>query len=198
MHMCVIQYGGFFIDNGYEEVIVPSIWELSTFIEKAGPEIVNQMYAFGDKKGRDICLVPEITALIQEMWRDSWQRSEKQPMKVFYIQRCYRYERPQMGRYREFTQAGIEILGGNISENEKEARNLLCQCLDQFKVEYEFKPSVKRGLNYYTDMGFEVEIASLGAQKQVAGGGKYQEGVGWAIGVDRLLLTLKDESDENR
>lgn len=198
MHMCVIRCGGFFIDNGYEEVIVPSIWELSTFIEKAGPEIVNQMYAFGDKKGRDICLVPEITALIQEMWRDSWQRSEKQPMKVFYIQRCYRYERPQMGRYREFTQAGIEILGGNISENEKEARNLLCQCLDQFKVEYEFKPSVKRGLNYYTDMGFEVEIASLGAQKQVAGGGKYQEGVGWAIGVDRLLLTLKDESDENR
>lgn len=196
--MCVIRCGGFFIDNGYEEVIVPSIWELSTFIEKAGPEIVNQMYAFGDKKGRDICLVPEITALIQEMWRDSWQRSEKQPMKVFYIQRCYRYERPQMGRYREFTQAGIEILGGNISENEKEARNLLCQCLDQFKVEYEFKPSVKRGLNYYTDMGFEVEIASLGAQKQVAGGGKYQEGVGWAIGVDRLLLTLKDESDENR
>lgn len=192
-----MKFGGYFINKGYEELIVPAIWGQSTFVEKAGPEILNQMYIFGDKKDRPICLIPEVTGPIQEMWRETWQRTEKQPMRIFYIQRCYRYERPQMGRYREFTQAGIEILGGNISENEKEAREILCQCLNQFKVQYEFKSSVKRGLSYYTDMGFEVEVASLGAQKQIAGGGKYQEGVGWAIGVDRLLLALENKTNEN-
>jgi histidyl-tRNA synthetase len=47
---------------------------------------------------------------------------------------------------------------------------------------------VRRGIGYYTGDGFEAECASLGAQRQVAGGGRYAEGVGWAVGVDRLLL----------
>lgn len=59
------------------------------------------------------------------------------------------------------------------------------------KLEYEFVPSVKRGLSYYTEDGFEVECSNLGAQKQVAGGGRYSEGIGWAIGVDRLILALE-------
>ena len=62
-------FGGHFIDAGYEELIVPAIWGQQTFIEKAGPEVVNQMYAFGDKKGRPICLVPEITGIIQDQAR---------------------------------------------------------------------------------------------------------------------------------
>jgi histidyl-tRNA synthetase len=55
-------------------------------------------------------------------------------------------------------------------------------------VPYEVNPSVKRGLAYYTDEGFEISIPSLGAQKQVAGAGPYKQGIGFAIGVDRLLL----------
>jgi len=105
-------FGGHFIDAGYEELIVPAIWQQQTFIEKAGPEVIDQMYAFGDKKGRPICLVPEITGIIQEQWRAGWSRSERKPCRVFYVARCYRYERPQDGRYREFTQVGIELLGG--------------------------------------------------------------------------------------
>ena len=67
-------FGGWFIGAGYEEVIVPSLWEQQTFIDKGGPEIVEQMYAFCDKKGRPICLVPEITGLIQETYRSDWAR----------------------------------------------------------------------------------------------------------------------------
>lgn len=47
---------------------------------------------------------------------------------------------------------------------------------------------VKRGLSYYTGNGFEVAIPSLGAQKQVVGAGPYKQGIGFAVGVDRLLL----------
>lgn len=122
------------------------------------------------------------------MWNDEWSRKSG-PRKVFYVQRCYRYERPQAGRYREFTQAGVEILGNREGDAE-EAKESLRACLDKLRVEYSFNPSVKRGLSYYVEDGFEAEVGTLGAQKQVAGGGRYAEGIGWAIGVDRLVLAL--------
>jgi histidyl-tRNA synthetase len=43
---------------GFEEVILPSLWEQETFVAKAGPEIVGQMWAFADKAGRQVCLHP--------------------------------------------------------------------------------------------------------------------------------------------
>ena len=178
-----------FIDRGFEEVIIPSIVEQKIFVDKAGPEVLGQMYTFPDKKGREICLVPEVTAIIQKEWRDAWCKYMPRPMKIFYIQRCYRYERPQKGRYREFTQAGVEILGGKSPEDKNEAIESLLACLDLFGINYELNESVERGLSYYVEDGFEVEVKSLGAQKQIAGGGRYDEGIGWAIGVDRLILS---------
>lgn len=91
---------------------MPALWQQQTFLDKGGPEIASQMYAFNDKKGRPICLVPEITGLIQDTWRESWSKGARGPRRVFYVARCYRYERPQKGRYREFTQVGVELLNG--------------------------------------------------------------------------------------
>lgn len=181
---------------GFQEVYLPSMWDQQTFIDKAGPEILNQMYSFKDKGDRDICLIPECTALVQKMWNEEWKTRVKAPLKIFYIQRCYRYERPQAGRYREFTQAGVEILGGKDPDDFAEAQNSLMDCLDQFNLSYQFNSSVKRGLSYYVEDGFEAEVAYLGAQKQVAGGGRYAEGIGWAIGVDRLMLAQQRKNDE--
>ena len=166
------------------------LWEQRTFIEKGGAEIAGQMYTFEDKKGRPICLVPEITGMIQDLWRDTWSRSSRKPCKVFYVARCYRYERPQRGRYREFTQVGVELLGGNSPDDRREVEDLLRRALDSLGIQYEFDAGVKRGLGYYVEDGFEASCPQLGAQKQVAGGGRYAEGVGWAIGLDRLLLAL--------
>jgi len=169
--------------------VLPSLWEQSTFVNKGGPEILSQMYAFADKKGRPVCLVPEITGMIQDTWQTSW-RFEAKPRRVFYVARCFRYERPQLGRYREFTQLGVELLGGTAPDDQDEVRELLRALLDRTGVTYELSTNVKRGLGYYTEDGFEAACPTLGAQKQVAGGGRYAEGVGWAIGVDRLLLAL--------
>lgn len=152
------------------------------------------MWSFKDKGNRDCCLIPEVTGILQEEFRNSWYYNySKKPLKVFYVNRCYRYEKPQKGRYREFTQMGIEILGGKDREFYSiESKDLLIEVLDLFKnIDYEFKDNVKRGLGYYTQAGFEVECSSLGAQKQIAGGGIYPEGVGWAIGIDRLILAQK-------
>ena len=164
----------------------PKLW-----IERSGAEIEAQLWGFKDKGDRPCTLIPEATALVKYYYENGWKQSRPKPVRVFYTQRCYRYERPQLGRYREFTQFGIEILGPG--DYEEEAKLLLKACLDQTGVEYQWDEDVKRGLTYYTRGGFEARCESLGAQKQIAGGGTYQDGCGWAIGVDRLVLALMNK-----
>lgn len=173
--------GVVFIEAGFSEIVVPAIYGLNTFSKKTGDELQDQMWRFKDKGNRDCCLIPEVTGILQEQFREKWfYEYKKKPLKVFYVSRCYRYEKPQKGRYREFTQFGIEILGGRDRDAYKaESMALLKEALDRLNgLAYEFKPAVKRGLSYYMEDGFEVECPDLGAQKQVAGGGVYEEGVG--------------------
>ena len=151
------------------------------------------MYAFKDKKERPICLIPEATAIIQQMYKTEWSKTQK-TMKLFYLARCYRYERPQAGRYREFWQFGVECLGAKAPDDAEEVKSILRELMASSGVkDWAINDSVKRGLDYYVEDGFEVECPILGAQKQVAGGGRYETGIGFAIGVDRLLLAKQKE-----
>ncbi len=179
-------------------MIVPAIWEQATFVAKAGPEIVRTMYTFEDKGGRACCLVPEITGLLQEEWRARWSKRERKPCRLFYVARCYRYDRPQAGRYREFTQLGVEMFGGKPPRDREEVEAPLVRCLDDTGVAYTLDRTVNRGLAYYVEDGFEARCDSLGAQKQLAGGGRYAEGIGWAIGLDRLVLATAEQGLDHR
>lgn len=166
---------------GFEQVIFPNISNLSLFKEKVTEEIASrQMWNWQDKKGRDVCLNPEITALFQANY-------DEMPDKVFYLQKCYRYERPQKGRLREFWQFGLE---SKISNNE-EMQCIAEILLDSLNIKYKINSSVKRGMGYYTKNGFEAENNSLGSQKQILGGGSYKGGCGFAFGIDRLMLIRK-------
>lgn len=156
-------------------------------MDKAGPEILGQMYVFPDKKGRELCLRPEGTATVQLLADKYWKTEEK---KLWYLEKCWRYERPQAGRYREFWQFGIEWI--NPSKDVKDdLMSMAVEMIECADVRYEVFPSVKRGLSYYTDNGFEVTVPSLGAQKQVVGAGPYKQGIGFAIGLDRLVLAME-------
>ena len=105
----------------------------------------------------------------------------------WYCCRCWRYERPQAGRYREFTQFGVEVL--NPSEDWTNHLTALASTMVRaWAPDAVLTGSVKRGLAYYTEDGFEVSVPSLGTQKQVVGGGRYDHGIGFALGVDRLML----------
>lgn len=146
------------------------------------------MWTFADKGNRPVTLIPEVTGIVQEMYDTDWIKSKPKPIKLFYISRCYRYEKPQAGRYREFTQFGVEILGDKSGKDKELALETLTKCLDYSGKSYILNETVTRGLGYYVEDGFEAECESLGAQKQVAGGGRYSQGIGWAIGIDRLLL----------
>lgn len=181
-------FGAIFIEAGAEEAIVPALWGQDTFIEKAGgSEIIGQMWAFDDKAGRPCCLIPEATALFQER-NDVLLGSRKEAM-FFYVARCYRYERPQAGRYREFTQLGLEILSSSPAQALQRSQAICTGFLDSLGLEYELNLAVKRGLSYYLEgNGFEVRCPALGAQQQVVGGGAYREGAGFGIGLERLVL----------
>ena len=173
---------------GFEEVVLPCIEPAETYAEKAGPEVLGQMYVFCDKAGRELCLRPEGTATLQALAR-SW-KGRRRDVRVFYETRCWRYETPQAGRYREFTQFGVEVLNPR-GDARGELLELGERMVAMFTGAYEVRPSVTRGLAYYTEDGFEVICPQLAAQKQVLGGGRYAEGIGFAIGVDRLALAAQ-------
>ncbi|MFS1291936.1 MULTISPECIES: ATP phosphoribosyltransferase regulatory subunit [Pseudomonas] len=182
------------MEAGAEEVIVPALWGQDTFIEKAGgSEVIGQMWAFADKAGRPCCLIPEATALFQET-AGQLLAGRTQAM-FFYVARCYRYEKPQAGRYREFTQLGLEILGPDPRQALLQAQQLCTGFLDALALDYELNLGVKRGLTYYLDgEGFEVRCRRLGAQQQVVGAGAYRQGAGFGIGLERLQLALQAQA----
>jgi histidyl-tRNA synthetase len=148
------------------------------------------MYTFKDKGDRDLCLRPEGTATVQLIANKYW-KSQKD-VKLWYFEKCWRYERPQMGRYREFFQFGVEWINPrDIQSAKSELIELAKRMVELVTKEYEINDSVKRGLSYYTTEGFEISIPTLGAQKQVVGGGEYKEGIGFAVGFDRIMLKNK-------
>ncbi len=73
--------------------------------------VTKEMYTFLDKGGRSITLKPEGTAGAARSFIENGLANSPLPLKAFYIAPCYRYERPQAGRLREFHQFGIEVFG---------------------------------------------------------------------------------------
>ncbi|WLQ12153.1 ATP phosphoribosyltransferase regulatory subunit [Hahella aquimaris] len=172
--------------SGFEEVILPSIEPSQVYVDKAGEEILGQMYVFPDKKGRSLCLRPEGTATVQLVADKHFKRRKN--VRLWYFERCWRYEQPQEGRYREFFQFGVEVINPSTPTVRQELIDLAEKMVSLQTPEYEVFSAVKRGLSYYMEDGFEISVPKLGAQKQVVGGGAYKQGIGFGIGFDRLML----------
>ncbi|MEM1541339.1 MAG: histidine--tRNA ligase [Ignisphaera sp.] len=97
---------------GYIEVRTPTVESFQIFALKSGEEIRESMFVFKDKAGREVALRPEITPSIVRVYLKELRHWSK-PIRIYYIGNVFRYDEPQFGRYREFTQAGVEILGGD-------------------------------------------------------------------------------------
>ncbi len=97
---------------GYGQVLSPLLEDLGVFqrIGDATDVVSKEMYDFVDKGGRHIALRPELTASI---CRAFVQHTPQVPWKVWYSGSMFRYEKPQRGRYRQFDQVGIEVLGAD-------------------------------------------------------------------------------------
>ncbi len=182
------------IEKGYEEIIIPVIQYQETFKGKVGAENNNLMFNFNDNGGltefkdrgdRDICLAPEYTAVVQKLSNTTFKL--KKDVMLFYVQECFRGEKPQAGRYRQFTQFGVEILNPT-KDYSSDLQNLAYELISIVRTDISVNTGVTRGLDYYeSGMGFEIICEALGSSKQIAGGGKYDNGIGFAIGIDRLI-----------
>ena len=73
--------------------------------------VEKEMYTFLDKGERSVTLRPEGTASAARSFIEHGLFNDPQPTKLFYLISCYRYEKPQAGRYREFRQFGVEYFG---------------------------------------------------------------------------------------
>jgi histidyl-tRNA synthetase len=104
---------------GYSEIITPTFEHLDLFTLKSGEGIIGELYNFTDKGGRDMTLRPELTAPVMRLYVNELQPFPK-PLKLFYFENCFRYERPQKGRFREFWQFGVELIGSGKSDSDAE------------------------------------------------------------------------------
>jgi histidyl-tRNA synthetase len=288
---------------GYAPIETPVFEETELFARGVGgsTDIVRkEMFTFEDKGGRSITLRPEATAAIVRAYLEHGMQKLPQPVKLWWYGQLFRHERPQAGRFRQFTQLDAEVIGSDsplvdaelillcdellrslevpeltlrigslgspearaeyrheliaylrqregelardvrdrIDENPlrafdskdpstqgvmAEAPTMLDhlegedaehfaavrRLLDRAGIEYELDGRLVRGLDYYTRTVFEFHSARLGAQSQVAGGGRYDRLIellggsptpanGWAAGVERILLAIGGGGGERR
>lgn len=99
---------------GYKEIRTPVFEHTELFQRGVGDTtdvVQKEMYTFDDKGGRSITLRPEGTAGAVRSYLENGLCNEALPQKVCYLTSCYRYEKPQAGRLREFHQFGVECFG---------------------------------------------------------------------------------------
>lgn len=133
----------------YREIKTPIFENLSLFTEKSGEEIVEQLYNFKDKSGRELALRPEITAPVARLYLNKLQKTQK-PIKMYYYGSCFRYERPQAGRFRQFWQFGCELIGAKSPEGDAEVIKMASQTLEELHIQ-----------------GYEIHIGHLGILKSL-------------------------------
>jgi histidyl-tRNA synthetase len=287
-----------FARAGYGRIETPAFEDTDLFARGVGAStdvVQKEMFTFEDQGGRSITLRPEATAAICRAYVEHGMQTLPQPVKLWWYGPLFRHERPQAGRFRQFTQLDAEAIGSDsplvdaelillldellrglgvpalelrlgslgsvearaayrgelraylgehVSELSKEVRERIDEnplrafdakdegtqavmanaptmlerlegedaeqfaavreLLDQAGVEYTVDATMVRGLDYYTRTVFEFHCDRLGAQSQVAGGGRYDGLIellggpptpasGWAAGVERILLALDAE-----
>ena len=105
---------------GYNEVRPPVMEHSELFVRSVGESsdvVRKEMYTFLDKAERSITLRPEFTAGIMRLIvQNKLLNTNELPFKTYYVGPVFRYERPQLGRYRQFSQFGVEAVGNNSPE----------------------------------------------------------------------------------
>lgn len=117
---------------GFREIRVPVFEHTEVFSRNVGENtdvVQKEMYTFEDKGGRSVTLRPELTAGVVRSVIERGVLNDALPAKVCYIGGCYRYEKPQAGRLREFHQFGVECFGASSPAADAEIIALARQIL---------------------------------------------------------------------
>jgi len=104
---------------GFREIDTPALERTRMYVDKSGEGIVEELYAFEDKGGRDVTLTPELTPTVARMVVDKGQELSK-PIKWVSTRPFWRYEQVQQGRFREFYQTNVDIFGSAAPDADAE------------------------------------------------------------------------------
>lgn len=133
---------------GFKEIRTPVFEHTELFTRSVGDTtdvVQKEMYTFEDKGGRSITLRPEGTAGVIRAFLEHGLFNEPLPQKLYYLTSCYRYEKPQAGRLREFHQFGVECIGTASPAADAEVISLAAEVFDFLNVD-----------------GLQLEINSIG------------------------------------
>jgi histidyl-tRNA synthetase len=118
--------------HGYGEIRTPIFESTELFARSVGEttDIVHkEMYTFPDRKGRSLTLRPENTAGVVRALVEKGIQDIPRPIRLWYTGPQFRYEQPQAGRYREFRQIGVELLGAPSAAGDAEVLGMLFEFL---------------------------------------------------------------------
>ncbi len=122
---------------GFKEIRTPVFEHTELFNRSVGDTtdvVQKEMYTFNDNGGRSISLRPEGTAGAVRAYLEHGLHNEALPQKVCYLLSCYRYEKPQAGRLREFHQFGVECFGAGKPSADAEVISLAKSAFDNLGI----------------------------------------------------------------
>jgi len=123
--------------SGYRRIETPIFEDTEVFRRTVGEStdiVQKEMYTFQDGGGRSLTLRPEVTAPIVRSYLEHGMHTLPQPVKLWYLGPCFRYERAQAGRYRQFWQIGAEAIGSDDPAVDAESIVLLAALLEELGV----------------------------------------------------------------
>lgn len=167
---------------GYKEIRTPVFEHTELFQRSVGNTtdvVQKEMYTFNDKGGRSITLRPEGTAGVARAVLEHGLQNGALPLKTYYFTSCYRYEKPQAGRLREFHQFGVELYGASSPTTDAEIICLANEVLTLMGIK-----------------NLQLEINSIGCPECRA---KYHEALKeyFSAYADKLCATCNDRLQRN-
>jgi len=128
---------------GFREIATPALERTRMYVDKSGEEIVDELYAFEDKGGREVAMTPELTPTVARMVVAKGQELSK-PIKWVSTRPFWRYEQVQQGRFREFCQTNVDVFGSAEPEADAEVLAVAADALTSLGLtgdDFEFRVS---------------------------------------------------------
>lgn len=136
-------------DAGYGRIETPILEDEGLFVRSVGEgtDVVDkELYAFEDRGGKRLALRPEGTAGVVRAYIEHGMASLPQPVKLYYLEEMFRYDRPQEGRYRQHKQMGAEVIGDANASTDAQLIMLLARVFKRLRL-----PNVSLQINSIGD-----------------------------------------------
>lgn len=118
---------------GYQRIILPTVGYYESLSTGASDQLRRQMYRFFDREGQILALRPDMTVPTARVVGTTLY-DQPRPLRLYYLGNVFRYERPQAGQRREFTQAGIELVGADSAASDAEALLVAMSALESLGI----------------------------------------------------------------